>query len=82
MDACITVRYSACDGARITRRFKTREGARRFAVKYVGEHPEIGFSYAISGDGVGKVTVSGCTLEDLFGVDFLGRAAPRRSVGV
>lgn len=62
----ITVRYSGIDRARIVRRFASIEAARKFAIKYVGAYPEIGCGYAVSGDGVGKVTVNGCTLTELF----------------
>lgn len=64
----IKVSYRACDGYAKTRSFKTLDGARKFAQKYVGETPEISemFGYAVSADGVGKVTVEGATLTDLF----------------
>lgn len=63
----IRVHYSAIDGFSKTRTFKTLKGAQRFAQKYVGKHPEIGTGYAVSGSGVGKVTVSGdATLQALF----------------
>ena len=62
----ITVRYSSIDHYRKTRKFKTIEGARKFAVHYVGENPDMGSSYAVSFDGVGKITVDGCTLNELF----------------
>jgi hypothetical protein len=62
----ITVYYTACDGSRITRSYKTIEGARKFAKEYVGASPEIGGLYAVSGDGVGRVEVEGCTLWELF----------------
>jgi len=62
----ITVRYSSVDGFRKTRTFKTLKGAQKFATKYVGETPEFGSYYAVSFDGVGKITVSGTTLEELF----------------
>lgn len=65
-DTKITVRYSAVDGFRMTRTFKTLRGAQRFAQRYVGEFPEQGRGYAVSDDGVGKVTCTGCTLRDLF----------------
>ena len=66
MSATITVRYVACDRTRKQRVFKTLKFARRFAHKWVGSHPEIGGWYAASGDGIGRVTVDGCTLADLF----------------
>jgi len=62
----ITVRYSAVDGYSARKRFASLQKAQKFARKWVGDHPEIGRSYAISGDGVGKVTVSGTTLAELF----------------
>lgn len=64
----ITVRYSSVDWYSKTRYFKTIEGARKWAQKMVGERPEIStaFQYAVSGDGVGKITVRGATLKDLF----------------
>lgn len=62
----ITVRYSSIDHYHKTSQFKTLEGARKFAVRCVGEHPDFGSTYAVSDDGVGKVTVEGCTLRDLF----------------
>lgn len=62
----IIVRYSSCDGYSERRKFKTLKGAQKFAHKWVGEHPEIGSSYAVSGEGIGKVTVSGCSLRELF----------------
>lgn len=74
--AKIKVRYSAIDGFRKARSFETVEGARRFAVERVGEHPEIGSSYAISGDGIGKITVQGISLAALFGEPELVTESP------
>lgn len=62
----ITVRYRTLDRFSKTGKFKTLAGAQRFAQKWVGKTPEIGFGYAVSGDGVGKITVDGCLLRDLF----------------
>jgi hypothetical protein len=66
MTTKITVTYRAVDGFRRRRVFKTLAGARRFAQRYVGEHPDVGTSYAVSPDGVGTVYVAGATLGDLF----------------
>jgi hypothetical protein len=57
----ITVTMTAVDGWSKRRYFKTVEGARKFAVKYVGETPEISwtYGYAISPDGVSKIEVGG-----------------------
>jgi hypothetical protein len=65
-DTRITVVYSSVDRVRNRRKFKTLSGARAFAHKMVGPHPEIGFRYAVSGDGIGKVTVEGVSLAELF----------------
>lgn len=63
----IKVRYSAVDGYRArTHRFATLAGAQRYAHERVGAHPEVGCGYAVSGDGVGRVRVEGCTLAALF----------------
>lgn len=64
----IIVTYRSIDGYSQRRTFKTLKGARRFAHKWVGSHPEISeaFQYAVSGDGIGRVTWSGCTANDLF----------------
>jgi len=65
----IKVTYSTIDRFRRTKTFKTLAGARKFAQHWVGATPEIGSTYAVSGDGVGKVTVEGASLKDLFGQD-------------
>lgn len=63
----IKVRYSSVDGGGApARTFKTLKGAQKFAHQWVGAHPEIGSTYAVSGDGIGKVTVSGASLRELF----------------
>lgn len=63
----IKVRYSSIDGARVTRSFKTIAGAQAYAQKWVGPTPEIGGGrYAVSSDGIGKVTADGVDLADLF----------------
>lgn len=60
------VTYLAVDGCRETRRFKTIDGARKFAQKYLGEFPEFGGTYAVSDDGIGTVRWEGLTFKDLF----------------
>ena len=62
----ITVRYSTIDHFTKTRRFKTLAGARRFAQRYLGERPELGRLYAVSGDGWGKIEAEGIPVADLF----------------
>ncbi len=62
----ITVTYIGIDRTRKRSTFKTLQGAQKFAWKWVGETPEMGGGYAVSGDGVGRVTVQGATLQELF----------------
>lgn len=72
----IHVRYMACDfGRATTRTYKTLKGARKYAQRMVGRHPELSCGYAVSTDGIGRITVSndgaGCLhfgvgLKDLF----------------
>jgi hypothetical protein len=62
----ITVRYRSLDQFSESRKFKTLAGARRYAHRRIGEHPEIGSRYAVSGDGIGRITCEGCTLAELF----------------
>jgi hypothetical protein len=65
----ITIRYTSIDRCRVTRKYKTLAHARAFAVKYVGPSPELGSTYAVSSDGVGKITVEGVTLRELFALE-------------
>lgn len=62
----ITVKIKSIDGASMRRKYKTLAFARAFAVKYVGQHPEFGSTYAISSDGICRCTVEGVTLRELF----------------
>jgi hypothetical protein len=61
----IKVYYSTIDGHSTAKSFHSLTEARAWAKYWVG-NPEIGSSYAISGDGIGKITCSGCTLYELF----------------
>lgn len=64
----IILKYSAIDGAGKRASFKGIASARRWAHKWVGATPELGTTYAISGDGIGKIEVlEGVSLADLFG---------------
>jgi hypothetical protein len=62
----IVVRYRSIDRCSKRGVFKTLAGAQRFAQKWVGETPDLGGTYAVSSDGIGKVTCDGCALIDLF----------------
>ena len=62
----ITIRYSSIDGFVSKRIFKTVAAARNFAVTRVGAGAEVSRSgYAVSSDGVGKITVEGIGLLEL-----------------
>jgi hypothetical protein len=62
----VGVSYRSVDGFSQTRSFKTLEGAQAYAQKMVGDAPTFGSFYAVSDDGVGRVTVRGATLAELF----------------
>ena len=62
----ITVYFSTSDGYRETRKFKTLFGARRYAQSKIGETPEVGSYYAVSGYGDAKIEASGATMKELF----------------
>lgn len=62
----ISIIYTSIDGVNKVRHCETIAGARAWAMYWVGECPELGLYYAVSADGVGKVTVSGLTIHDLF----------------
>lgn len=63
----IRLYFSTIDNCRSTRLFKSLKGAQKAAWDRVGRHPEIGSNYAVSGDGIAKVVVSGdATLAQLF----------------
>lgn len=66
MGTKITVRYRSVDGCSKSRSYATLAGAQKYAQRMVGKHPEQGSFYAVSGDGIGRVTVEGARLEDLF----------------
>jgi hypothetical protein len=64
----IVVTYTSLDRCYLRRSFKTLDGAKKFAHERVGPHPTTSqaFGYAVSDDGIGKVTVSGATMEEVF----------------
>jgi len=67
----IKVRYSSVDGGGKWRSFKTLKRARIFAQYWIGKNPEVGSTYAVSGDGIGKIEAQGVALRDLFGDETL-----------
>ena len=62
----IKIWYSAVDGYQESRTFKTLKGAQKYARYWVGAYPELGSTYAISGDGVAKIEIDGASLTELF----------------
>jgi len=62
----IRVTYRAVDGYTKSATLRTLNGARGWAQRYLGETPELGQTYAVSGDGVGQITVKGASLFELF----------------
>jgi len=67
-DPWITVSYLAVDNARAQQSFDNIEAARSWAIEWVGPHPETGARYAVSDDGVGRITCTGCSIRELFGL--------------
>ena len=64
----IKVRYSSFDSRKGKwRSFKTLRGARKYAQHWIGKYPEMGSTYAVSGDGIGKIEAEGVKLAELFG---------------
>lgn len=62
----IVLSYKATDGASKSAKFATIKGAQAFAHKWVGATPELAHSYAVSGDGVGRITWKGCSPAELW----------------
>lgn len=62
------LRVNTIDRFSQTRTFKTLKGAQKFAAKWVGEHPDTSesFNYAVSGDGVCKVTAVNFRIGELY----------------
>jgi hypothetical protein len=54
----IKINYFTLDRYSEFRRFKTLAGARKYARRKLGEYFDIGSSYAVSGDGVAKITAN------------------------
>jgi hypothetical protein len=62
----IKIYRSSIDGCRSVRQFSTLAGARKYAIAQVGSQDCFGGHYAVSDDGVVKITWAGVTREDLF----------------
>lgn len=61
------ITYTSLDGVRKSRTFKSLKAARSFAFDCVGPQDVEGGYYAVSNDGIGKITWDGLTRADLFG---------------
>jgi hypothetical protein len=66
IETAIIVHYRSVDGCAIEETFHSLSDARRFAHHWIGEHPEVGSGYAVSGDGVGTIRAWGVSLAALF----------------
>ena len=63
----IKLYFETLDGIRKTKSFKSLKGAQKATWGWVGKDAEIGSYYAVSADGVVKVTImEGTTLAELF----------------
>ena len=64
----IKMYYLSVDGCYKSAKFSTIEGAKKFAKKWLGDYFVISFfGHAISGDGIGKVSSLGCSMEEILG---------------
>ena len=61
----ITVEYMSVDGCHTLRRFDAIEDARAYALNWLGEGWEMGSNYAVSGDSVGTIELSGIPIDQL-----------------
>jgi len=57
--------YESIDGYTEAKEFTDIIKAKEYAKECVGSYYNIGFFYAISNDGVGKITCEGITLKEL-----------------
>lgn len=65
----IILTYSSIDGVSKTHAFTgpyQLAAAKVWAQRWLGRNAELGRNYAVSGDGIGKITVTGAELVDLF----------------
>lgn len=63
----IVLDYDSIDHIHKRLRFKSLAKAQAYAWSMIGRHPDLGSYYAVSDDGIGKVTpVKGCSLKELF----------------
>jgi len=67
MNNLIKICFSSIDGINKTHTFRTVKGARKFAFDRVGQQDVEGSYYAVSDDGVARITWSGITRAELFG---------------
>ena len=61
----IAIHSTTIDGQRQTKTYRSLSGARKYAMAQVGRFPQVCDTYAISGDGITKITVDGASLPDL-----------------
>ncbi len=73
----IKIHYESIDGYRKSKTFRSLLAAAGWAHGWVGPHAELGSNYAISADGIGKITCEGCMLASLFDLDALGIKLPK-----
>jgi len=66
----IKLHYSTLDRFSESRTFKTLAGAKAYATRRLGTYYDVSlaFNYAVSGDGIGKLSIrAGTTWKDLIG---------------
>lgn len=60
----VNIYYVAVDGYRKSWSY-TKDGAAAKIRRLLGSNYDLGLGYAVSGDGVGRVTIEGATFEEL-----------------
>ena len=62
----VQITYYSIDNYQESHNFDTIEAAQEYSHSWIGEAPTFGRGYAISDDGIGKIVVRGCSLQELF----------------
>jgi len=62
----IRVTYHSIDGHKESFDTTYLSVAQRWASRWIGKSPSLGRGYAVSDDGIGKITVEGASLRELF----------------
>lgn len=83
-DEVKVLEYTSFDGARKVKKFLSTAKAKAWAINWIGHDFQLGTTYAISGDGVGKITtLSDHRIADILfheGPDIVAKPTPKADV--